>query len=53
VEHSIILDGVKLLNIPVRIEDSLLGRNVEIIKSRAKPKTYRFMLGDNSRVDII
>ena len=53
VEHSIILDGVKLLNIPVRVEDSLLGRNVEIIKSRAKPKTYRFMLGDNSRVDII
>ena len=53
VEHSIILDGVKLLNIPIRVEDSLLGRNVEIVKSRAKPKTYRFMLGDNSRVDII
>jgi len=53
VEHSIILDAVKLLNIPIRIEDSLLGRNVEIIKSRIKPKTYKFMVGDNSRIDII
>ena len=53
IEHSIVLDGVRLLNIPVRIEDSLLGRNVEIVKSRTRPKTYRFMLGDNSQVDII
>ncbi|GFP37515.1 glucose-1-phosphate thymidylyltransferase, partial [Candidatus Hakubella thermalkaliphila] len=36
-----------------RIEDSLLGKNVEIIKSDAKPKAYRFMLGDNSMVGLV
>ncbi|GFP27187.1 glucose-1-phosphate thymidylyltransferase [Candidatus Hakubella thermalkaliphila] len=53
IEHSMVLENVKLCNIPVRIEDSLLGKNVEIIKSDAKPKAYRFMLGDNSMVGLV
>jgi glucose-1-phosphate thymidylyltransferase len=51
VEHSIILEKSSILDINVRIEDSLIGKNVEVSRSDLKPKAYRLMLGDNSRVD--
>lgn len=53
VEHSIILEESSIINIKRRIEDSLIGRNVEVSKSPLKPKAYRLMLGDNSKVGIL
>lgn len=53
IEHSIILENSKVIDIPHRIEDSLIGRNVEITRSPIKPKAYKMMLGDNSRVGIL
>ena len=51
VEHSIILENSKIRDIK-RIEDSLVGQNVEILKSKAKPSAYRIMVGDSSRVEV-
>lgn len=51
VEHSIILENSKIKDIR-RIEDSLVGQNVEILKSKAKPSAYRIMVGDSSRVEV-
>ena len=53
IEHSIVLENTRILNIPHRIEDSLIGRNVEITRSPIKPKAYKMMLGDNSKVGIL
>ncbi len=53
VEHSIILENSQILEIEGRIEDSLIGRNVVIEKSPIKPKAYKLLLGDNSRVGIL
>lgn len=53
IEHSIILEHSKVVDIPHRIEDSLIGRNVEISRSPIKPKAYKMMLGDNSKVGIL
>lgn len=53
VEHSIILENSQILDIEGRIEDSLIGRNVVIEKSPIKPKAYKLLLGDNSRVGIL
>ncbi len=53
VEHSIILEGSVIEDIPVRIADSLIGREVVVSQSPHKPKAYRFMLGDASRVGIL
>ena len=53
VEHSIVLEDCKILNIGSRMEDSLLGRNVTIEKDGRKPRAYRMMLGDNSAVGVI
>ncbi|MBI5694998.1 MAG: glucose-1-phosphate thymidylyltransferase [Nitrospirae bacterium] len=53
VEHSIILEGSVITEVDRRIEDSLIGRNVEVGKSPLKPTAYRFMLGDNSKVGLL
>ncbi len=53
VEHSIVLEHSTITGIPRRIEDSLIGRNVEITRSSMKPKAYKLMLGDYSRVGIL
>ena len=52
-EHSIVMENSSIMNIPGRIEDSLIGKNVEITRASARPKTFRFVLGDNSRVGLI
>jgi glucose-1-phosphate thymidylyltransferase len=53
IEHSIVLEGTRLIDVPSRIEDSLIGRNVEILRSPHKPKAYKLMLGDFSRVEVL
>ena len=53
VEHSIILENSQVNEIEGRIEDSLIGRNVVVEKSPIKPKAYKLLLGDNSRVGIL
>lgn len=53
IEHTIILENSRVTDMPGRIEDSLIGQNVEVGRSPLKPNAYRFMLGDNSRVGIL
>ncbi|MFL5732278.1 MAG: glucose-1-phosphate thymidylyltransferase [Chloroflexia bacterium] len=53
IEHSIILENSQVIDIPGRLEDSLIGRNVEINRSPIKPKAYKMLLGDNSKVGVL
>ncbi len=53
IEHSIVLENSKVTDIPGRIEDSLIGQNVEVSRSPLKPAAFRLMLGDNSRVGLL
>ncbi|HEX2164906.1 MAG TPA: glucose-1-phosphate thymidylyltransferase [Thermoanaerobaculia bacterium] len=52
IENSIVMEGSELRDVPMRVDGSLLGRNVRIVKTDFKPRAYRFMLGDNSEVGI-
>ncbi len=52
VEYSIVLRSCKILKVAVRIEGSILGNDVEIVEANGKPKVHRFMIGDQSRVEI-
>jgi glucose-1-phosphate thymidylyltransferase len=52
IENSIVLAGSEIRDIPVRIDGSLIGKNVKIKKSPAKPAAYRFLIGDQSEVGI-
>lgn len=53
IEHSIVLEDSVIKGIKGRIEDSLIGKSVEVSTSPLKPKAYRFMLGDSSKVWIL
>ncbi|PWB76798.1 MAG: glucose-1-phosphate thymidylyltransferase, partial [Candidatus Methylomirabilota bacterium] len=53
IEHSIILDQCRITDIGGRLEDSLIGKNVEVFRSGEKPKAYRLMLGDSSQVGLV
>jgi len=51
IEHSIILENCEIRDI-VRLIDSLVGKNVKVSRTRAKPSAFRLMIGDNSKVGI-
>jgi glucose-1-phosphate thymidylyltransferase len=53
VEHSILLEGASVTGVGGRIESSLIGRNVSIYRTAAKPRSFNFMLGDRSEVGLI
>jgi glucose-1-phosphate thymidylyltransferase len=53
VEHSILLEGASVSDVGSRIESSLIGRNVSIYRTAAKPRSFNFMLGDRSEVGLI
>ena len=53
IEHSIVLEGSSITDVDVRIESSLIGKNVVIYRSDAKPKSYKLMVGDRSDLGLI
>ena len=53
IEHSIVLDHSRIVGIPHRIEDSIIGRDVEVTYSPIKPKAYKMTLGDHSKVGVL
>jgi glucose-1-phosphate thymidylyltransferase len=52
VEHSILLEGARIVDLPARMEASLLGRNVQLASSDGLPKTLRMIVGDNAEITI-
>lgn len=52
VEYSIVLRDCKILSVGIRIEGSILGNDVEIVEASGKPRVHRFMIGDQSRVEV-
>jgi glucose-1-phosphate thymidylyltransferase len=53
IERAIILEESVIRDIPARIQDSLIGRNVNLTRSPIKPKAYKLTLADHSQVGIL
>jgi len=53
VEYSIVLENCKIIDVEQRIEASLLGADVQIVRVQGKPRVHRFMLSDQSRVEVV
>ena len=51
VEHSVVMNASQIIGVP-RLEDSLIGRDTIVTRSRKKPRAVRLMVGDNCRVDV-
>ena len=52
IEYSIVLRGCKVTNVGIRIEGSILGNDVEVVEAVGKPQVHRFMIGDQSRIEV-
>lgn len=52
VEYSIILRECKIHRVGIRIEGSILGNDVEVVEANGKPRVHRFMIGDQSRIEV-
>jgi glucose-1-phosphate thymidylyltransferase len=50
-EHSVVLGQSRIVDVP-HLTDSLIGRNVEVIRSERRPRALRLMLGDHSVVEL-
>lgn len=53
IEHSVVLENTRILDVSSRIADSLIGRNVEIGRAGGHNKALKIMLGDYSKVGIL
>ncbi len=52
IEHSIVLKGSRIDSIGARMESSLIGRDSFLRRSPSLPKAYRFMVGENSSIEV-
>ena len=53
VEHSIIMADSTIADLAGRMEASLVGSHVSIRRNKSLPKAYRFMVGENSEIEIL
>lgn len=53
IENSVIMDGAQIKNVEKRIDRSIIGKDVVINVTTKSPRTHKFILGDQSYVQII
>ena len=51
VEHSVLMKRSKVVDIP-RLEDSLIGSDAVVSRSKRKPRALRLMVGDHCQIDV-
>ena len=51
-EHSVILKEAKVLGIHQRIVDSVLGQRATLETASKRPKALRFLIGDDSQIEL-
>ncbi|ACB51897.1 glucose-1-phosphate thymidylyltransferase [Crocosphaera subtropica ATCC 51142] len=53
IEHSVLLEGAQVLEIHQRIVDSLIGQRAKLEMAPQRPKALRFMVGDDSHIELV
>lgn len=52
-EHSVILQGAKVVGIHQRIVDSVIGQNAHLRIAPQRPKALRFLIGDDCQIELV
>jgi glucose-1-phosphate thymidylyltransferase len=52
-EHSVILKEAKIIEIQQRIVDSVIGQRAKIELAPQRPKALRFLIGDDSHIELV
>ncbi|MBW4695001.1 MAG: glucose-1-phosphate thymidylyltransferase [Lyngbya sp. HA4199-MV5] len=51
-EHSVILQGARIVGIHQRIVDSVIGQRAHLKTAPQRPKALRFMIGDDCQIEL-
>ncbi len=51
VEHSVVMENSQIIDIP-RLEDSLIGSDAVVSRTKRKPRAVRLMVGDHCQIDV-
>jgi glucose-1-phosphate thymidylyltransferase len=51
IEHSVVMDRSQVIDIP-RLEDSLIGSDAVVSRTKRKPRAIRLMVGDHCQIDV-
>ena len=52
IDHSVVLKGANISGIQRRIVDSLVGERAKLTVTNHRPKALRFMIGDDSTIEL-
>ena len=52
IDHSVVLEGATVAGIHRRIVDSLIGERAKLTVTNHRPKALRFMIGDDSIIEL-
>ena len=52
IENSIVMEESVVMNVPERIDSSILGKKSRVVKSFEKPRSVKLIIGDLSSVEI-
>ena len=50
-DQSVVLEGSRIVGVSP-ITDSLIGRNVEVLRTRQRPRALRLLVGDHSTIEL-
>ena len=53
IEHSVILQDAQVMGIHQRIVDSVIGQRAKLVVAPQRPRALRFMIGDDSQIEIV
>ncbi|MCG9884797.1 MAG: glucose-1-phosphate thymidylyltransferase [Cyanobacteria bacterium] len=51
-DSSVVLSGARILRVGHRITDSLIGQRAVLTTTQKKPKALRFLVGDDSQIEL-
>lgn len=52
IDHSVVLQGARIEGISQRIVDSLIGQRAKLTPAPQRPKALRFLIGDDSQIEL-
>ena len=51
IEQSVVLERSRIIGVP-RLADSLIGRDVEVVRTEQRPRATRLMVGDHCSIEL-
>ncbi len=52
-ENSIVLENAEVLNLPARLDESIIGKEAFVSRGKRLPRTLRMVVGDQSQVEMV